>query len=609
VVTTDRGYRFYGTNLSDYDALAPHGEDDLDRWSRARDGRVDNSPSARYVSGEVVGYEDLDTNGTWRADPNYGNVWTPSRVRAGWTPYHDGHWAWVDPWGWTWVDEAPWGYAVSHYGRWANMNGAWGWVPGPPRERAVYAPALVVFVGRGNFQSPLGIGAGAASVGWFPLAPREVYRPSYHVSKAYFDNINRSNAVIAPTTITNIYNTVNVTNTTVINKISNVVYANRQVAGAVVAVPAQAFAQSQPVAKAALPVSNASALSAPIAVVAAVAPVLQSLHGGAPNAAAKPPAHEQVVIARTAPPSPPVSFAAQQTQLAAKLGAPIDDTQRTQFRPAIAGAEGPKIGVVATVPSPAPTALPPPTPPAGKSPEARKAEALKIEATRVGTANTTTGKLESAKADASKADATKADVLKANTINAGAAKADAARTDATRTATVEAAKADVAKEEAARATTAKAEAAKADAAKVAAIRAEIIKADASRADAARAAAARADALRADAARAAAVRNETVKAENANANANANADAAKAAANRAEAVKADASRSDAVRVEATRAATPKGESAKVDAAVVPRTKPPAVVSPPQVAHVPTPNSAAEARAEEEKKRLEEDARKR
>ena len=63
-VTPQRGYRFYGTDLSDYDSLAPHGDDDLDRWSHDRDNRGDNSPSARYVSGEVVGYEDLDANGT-----------------------------------------------------------------------------------------------------------------------------------------------------------------------------------------------------------------------------------------------------------------------------------------------------------------------------------------------------------------------------------------------------------------------------------------------------------------------------------------------------------------------------------------------------------------
>jgi hypothetical protein len=624
-VTPLRGYRFYGTDLSDYDSLAPNGDDDLDRWSRERDRRGDRSSSARYVSGEVVGYEDLDANGTWRADPNYGNVWTPSRVPAGWTPYHDGHWAWVDPWGWTWVDDAPWGYAVSHYGRWANMNGSWGWVPGPPHEQAVYAPALVVFIGGENFQPSLPTGVAAASVGWFPLAPREVYRPSYQVSKAYFDNINRSNAVIAPATITNIYNTVNVTNnTTVINKTSNVVYANRQVAGAVVAVPAQAFAQSQSVAKTALPISKAVAMSAPIAVVAAVAPVLQSVHGGAPNAGAKPSAREPVVVARTAPPAPPIPFAAQQTQLAAKPGTPIDDTRRTQLKPAMPPAMVPNVSVVATTPVPTPTALPPPTPPAGKSPEARKVEAAKIEATRVDAVKADAGKPNAAKADVAKADASKADAAKLSAANADATKAVAAKADAVKadsakadaaratTATADAAKTnaaklDAAKVEAARAATAKGEAAKVEAARADATTAEAAKAEALRVDAARAAAAKAEAARTDAAKAATAKAEAAKADVARADAT-KAEAAKAEASRVDAARAAAAKAESARTDAAKAATAKAEAAKADAARVVSVKPPAAALPPPEAHASAPKSAAEVKVEQEKKRAEEEARK-
>ena len=176
---------------------------------------------------DVVGYQDLDANGTWRADPTYGNVWIPNRVAAGWAPYRDGHWAWIDPWGWTWVDDAPWGFAVSHYGRWTNLRGTWGWVPGPVRTRAYYAPALVAFVGGSNFQLAIS-GGNVGGVAWFPLGPREVYRPSYAVSRGYFENVNRSNTVVNNTVINNYYNNSNVT---------NVVYANRQVPGAVVAVP------------------------------------------------------------------------------------------------------------------------------------------------------------------------------------------------------------------------------------------------------------------------------------------------------------------------------------------------------------------------------------
>ena len=478
-VSPQRGYRFYGTGLSDYEPLAVHRDDDLDRWASERDRRDDNSPSARYVSPEVVGYEDLDANGTWRADANYGNVWTPSHVAAGWTPYHDGHWAWIDPWGWTWVDDAPWGYAVSHYGRWANINGSWGWVPGPPREQAVYAPALVAFVGGKDFQVAVSVGSTAAAVGWFPLAPREVYQPSYPVSRGYFDHINRSNTVIAPTTITNVYNTTNTTNTT------NVIYANQRVTGAVVAVPAQAFVQSQPVAKAAMPVSKEAAVSAPAAHIAAVAPVQQSVHGGAPNAGAKPPAREQAIVAHTAPPAPPVPFAVQQKQLAAKPGAPIDEAQRAQLKPAAPAVSGPKVSVMTTTAAPAPTALPPATPPSGKSPDGRKGDAAKGDTLKADAAKATTAKDEAAKGDAVKADAARAAAVRNEASRADAAKAEAAKADAMK---ADAARAAAARNEASRADAAKAEAAKADAMKADAARAAAAKADAARAASAAAAA-------------------------------------------------------------------------------------------------------------------------
>ncbi len=594
-VNPRQGYRFYGTGLSDYEPLATRRDDDLDRWARDRDRRGDDSPSARFVSPEVIGYEDLDANGTWHSDPSYGNVWTPTRVVVGWTPYRDGHWIWVDPWGWTWVDDAPWGFAVSHYGRWANINGSWGWVPGPPREQAVYAPALVAFVGGKNFQVSVSVGGVvAAAVGWFPLAPREVYQPSYPVSRGYFDNINRSNAVIAPTTITNVYNTTNVTNnTTVVNNTTNivkVVYANQQVAGAVIAVPAQAFVQSQSVAKVAMPLSREAAVNATVAHVAAVAPVQQSVHGGAPDAAVKPPAQEQAVVARTAPPLPPVPFAVQQRQLAAKPGTPIDEGQRTQLKPAAPAAPAPKVNVVTTANVPVPTALPPTIPPAGKSPDARKVSApngeapkpdgtkpaaASAEASRAGAADANdtraaaAAKAEALGADAATAErarstAAKADAMKAEALRAtNAAKVEAARSDAAK---AEAAKADAAKGNAARAAEAKddaskAEAGKADAARAAAARAEATKAEASRAtDEAKVEAARADAVKADAARAAAAKNDASKAEAGK------ADAARAAAARAEATKAEASRAtDAAKVDAARADAAKADAARAAAA--------------------------------------------
>src|SRR3984893_16625422 len=43
--------------------------DNFDNWSYNRDRRHEDSRSARYVSHDVVGYEDLDDNGDWNPDP------------------------------------------------------------------------------------------------------------------------------------------------------------------------------------------------------------------------------------------------------------------------------------------------------------------------------------------------------------------------------------------------------------------------------------------------------------------------------------------------------------------------------------------------------------
>jgi hypothetical protein len=349
VIDSRQPYRFTGIGLREYELFDAPRFDEFDRWSSDRDRSYDNSGSARFVSRDVVGYQDLDANGVWRVDATYGNVWVPTRVSADWAPYRDGHWAWVDPWGWTWVDDAPWGFAVSHYGRWTNMHGTWGWVPGPVRTRAYYAPALVAFVGGSNFMLTIG-GGNVGGVAWFPLGPREVYRPSYAVSRGYFENVNRSNTVINNTVINNYYNNTNVT---------NVVYANRQVAGAVVAVPTTTFVQSQPVGRAAVRVAPATIASAPVAVVPAVAPTERSVRGAA-AAGDKPPPRvfERSVVARTAPPAAPVGFAAQQQQLAAKPGKPLDDTARRELKPA-AATPAPVVNVIAPAKISPPASAPP----------------------------------------------------------------------------------------------------------------------------------------------------------------------------------------------------------------------------------------------------------
>jgi hypothetical protein len=185
-----------------------------------------------------TGYEELDQYGSWRAVPQYGEVWFPKRVAAGWAPYRYGHWAWVSPWGWTWVDDAPWGFAPFHYGRWVWFNSHWCWAPGTYAARPVYAPALVAWVGGPSVSVSISIGSRAAPpVGWFPLAPREVYVPSYRHSPRYVQNVNITQ----------------VTNVTVINQAVQrppAQYVNRQVFNAVTVVPADVLKERKPVAPA-----------------------------------------------------------------------------------------------------------------------------------------------------------------------------------------------------------------------------------------------------------------------------------------------------------------------------------------------------------------------
>jgi len=293
-------------------------EDSFDAWSRGRDSRWDHSESARYVSADVVGYQDLDGQGAWESTPDYGNVWFPRGVEADWAPYHDGHWSYIEAWGYTWVDGHRWGFAPFHYGRWISVRGAWGWVPCPPRTdgavsvRPVYAPALVAWVG---------VGAGVA---WFALGPREVYVPSYPVSRRYVNNINVSNTTVNTTVINNVYNTTIINNKTV--NVTNVNYVNRNVPGAVAATTSQAFTTAQPIARNRVHVDGRAIVSAPVrAVTPAVVPTKQSVLGEGRVAAVRPSAvvQSRTVVARVAPPAPPPAFERRQEAIKLNGGQPL----------------------------------------------------------------------------------------------------------------------------------------------------------------------------------------------------------------------------------------------------------------------------------------------
>jgi hypothetical protein len=173
-----------GTSMT-VDSHAAPAPDAFDQWASNRDNRFDHSESARYVSPDVVGSDDLDEYGTWRNTPDYGDVWTPA-VAPGWSPYTNGHWIYQYPWGWTWVEYEPWGYAPFHYGRWVYAGGFWGWAPGPYYARPYYAPALVAWYG-GGFGFGVGFGGG---FGWCPLGFGEPFIPWYGVSFGYFSRVN-----------------------------------------------------------------------------------------------------------------------------------------------------------------------------------------------------------------------------------------------------------------------------------------------------------------------------------------------------------------------------------------------------------------------------------
>ena len=216
-----------GGNVS----LAGIAQTPINDWGYARDRQAASQQAVQYVSPETTGYQDLDANGRWGNDPEYGTVWYPTTVAADWAPYRYGHWAFVRPWGWTWIDDASWGFAPFHYGRWVQIGPRWAWWPGERVARPVYAPALVVFLG--------GIGSGP-SVGWIPLAPREPFRPYFTASANYERNVNRSSGARGDFSAANA-------------NANGSSFRNR---GAVTVVPNAAFTRAQPVQRAAVAVDS-----------------------------------------------------------------------------------------------------------------------------------------------------------------------------------------------------------------------------------------------------------------------------------------------------------------------------------------------------------------
>jgi hypothetical protein len=274
-------------NVTYFVAAAP-APDEFDRWSNDRDLRDDNSVSARYVSRDVPGYSDLDDNGTWNEEPDYGAVWYPSQVDVGWAPYSNGYWNYVGPWGWTWVGYEPWGFAPYHYGRWAFIGSRWGWCPGPYYARPIYGPAFVGFLG-GGFGFGAHFGGG---IGWFPLGFREPFHPWYHTSAAYYRNVNFSNTRFRDSRFLN-------------NRGGNFNYAYAHNVRAVTIASRNNFVNGQAINRGAFRANEAALRGAQVSNRAGVSPTRQSYFGAAgvhgnisrPSAAIQ----NRAVMARTSP--------------------------------------------------------------------------------------------------------------------------------------------------------------------------------------------------------------------------------------------------------------------------------------------------------------------
>lgn len=352
-----------------YQLSAP-ANDDFALWSAGRPRPLADAGHGRYVSPEMTGAADLDAYGSWSDNAEYGAVWFPRAVAADWAPYRNGRWLWVEPWGWTWVGDEAWGFAPFHYGRWVLYGGAWGWVPGRRVARPVYAPALVAWVGTPGAGVSVQVGTRPA-VGWFPLAPREVYVPPYRASANHVRQVNI-------TQVTQINNITAITSDPQA-AVARMPYAHRQQPRAVTMVPANVLTEHRQVSGAAMPARDRQQLGgqtvqvqAPVAAPPVDAPQRaaagrQFEQAGRAREAGRLPGQEQLggrgdprqqtPVAGAAAPLEAPSAAVPPTPTAARTAPPSDRRARPENAPPIGSS------------APLPASAPPPVAVAGERPE------------------------------------------------------------------------------------------------------------------------------------------------------------------------------------------------------------------------------------------------
>ena len=176
-------------------------------------------------------------------------------------------------------------------------------MPGPLDLEPLYAPALV------------GFSTYADIIGWFPLAPGEIYWPDYFFNENYFININLSNTVINRNRVIDYY----------LHPHRKMDYRNRKLPHAVTAVPKNAFINSKPVKKFAIKNAKEISSKTPVTHFPPLAPNRKSLLGNSNPAPYK--LSEAIktrkVVSKMQPPSPPSSFSSQEQQLRKNPGRPI----------------------------------------------------------------------------------------------------------------------------------------------------------------------------------------------------------------------------------------------------------------------------------------------
>ena len=188
------------------------GFDSFDQFNMSRDQSLASAYNANpYLSPQLAGSSNLANYGSWQDVPGYGWAWAPNNQNQNnFAPYQNGQWVWEPGYGYTWVDNAPYGYAVSHYGSWFNNANYGGWLWQPPAYQyqtssnalgSAWLPAVVSFFLTGGSGFDLNSFGDNAEIGWIPLAPGQQYQPWYGPNYTY-----PATEVTSIPNVTNIYN-------------------------------------------------------------------------------------------------------------------------------------------------------------------------------------------------------------------------------------------------------------------------------------------------------------------------------------------------------------------------------------------------------------------